>query len=299
MISVSQVVSRIRSAVDEYRQGFLEGIRNTTLDKLISKNSYLYSNRIVTARDFLSQAFDAFLSSSEETMFGTMVMEKIAIAVVGATKKSGTTGMDIDLPIGDYRLLISMKSGKSWGNAQSTGMQGVELKKAARTIGDISDSKVKRVMGIAYGKTRTSTKISHADLKFTGQTYWYVLSRNPNFYIELTDEIVRGAADFASSIVAEKAKVLQSLIPQFIQEYCDPGTENILWGKLVRKTCTNLNPNDCHARRIMASVAEAGKTVVMFEGLTSVRIVGTHDGFIEVQMPDGTHRKCLPWELEL
>ena len=61
----------------------------------------------------ISALVDAYISSSEETIFGDEFFEPIAIEASGGIK-STTHGLDIELDIeGNIRYAISVKSGTS------------------------------------------------------------------------------------------------------------------------------------------------------------------------------------------
>ena len=68
---------------------------------------------------FATSSLDAFLSSSEETMFGTLV-EQCAVVICRHGKggmKSTAEGIDIEYVENGARTIIQVKSGKHWGNS--------------------------------------------------------------------------------------------------------------------------------------------------------------------------------------
>jgi len=90
------------------------------LKKIIKKkNPYLFKAKNITvASDFIKTILDAFLSSSEEKLFGDF-LEELAIFISTKTcdgKKSSATGIDLEFDNKNIHYLVSIKSGPNWGN---------------------------------------------------------------------------------------------------------------------------------------------------------------------------------------
>ena len=120
---------------------------------------------------------DAFLSSSEETMFGN-VLERIALAICTPAKggrKSSTSNIDLEYDEGGQRTIIQIKSGPNWGNSSQRKKLEADFNTARRTIiqGD-STQVIRCVEGICYGSSRTKYLGSHWQL--IGNHFWHDIS---------------------------------------------------------------------------------------------------------------------------
>ncbi len=95
----------------------LEALR---LRRLINKNPYLFRAKYVTtASELIQGLLDAFLSSSEEKLFGDF-LEGLAIFVAEQTcqgHKSTAPGVDLEFFNQGIHYVVSVKSGTNWGNS--------------------------------------------------------------------------------------------------------------------------------------------------------------------------------------
>ena len=101
-----------------------------------SKNPYLYrAKSMQTSAEIIDSILQAFVSSSEETIFGNCFFEPIAIAASGGNK-SATRGVDIELYDADSntKYFVAVKSGTSIFNADSMKKQGENFAEAQRTL---------------------------------------------------------------------------------------------------------------------------------------------------------------------
>ena len=159
------------------------------------KNPYLYAARGINRVDELAEALvAAYISSSEETMFGN-VLEGMAIAVCTHAlggRKSGIENIDLEYDQGATRTLVQIKSGPNWGNASQKRALQERFASATRTLLQGSTSlEVRCVEGICYGASST---------RHTG-THWRIVGRN--FWKDISDW--EGTADAVMDLLADHA----------------------------------------------------------------------------------------------
>lgn len=87
------------------------------------------------------------------------------------------------------------------------------------------------VLGICYGKTRTSHVRGY--LKVVGQNFWYLISGNPDLYTDIIEPIGYHAKEHNDAFLARKSGITNKLTKAFIDEFCD-NSGAIEWVKLVR-----------------------------------------------------------------
>lgn len=90
---------------------------------------------------------------------------------------------------------------------------------------------VQPVLGICYGKTKTSYLRGY--LKVVGQNFWYLISEDKDLYTDIVEPIGYKAKEHNESFLREKGKVVNRFTKLFIDEFCDPSGA-IDWVKLVK-----------------------------------------------------------------
>ena len=239
-------LDRVRDFVNEnivdfhgHRIKSLEGLK---LDKLLTKNPYLFkAKNITTAGELISGLLDAFLSSSEEKLFGDF-LERLAVFTAEMTcggHKSAAPGVDLEFINNGVHYVISIKSGPSWGNSSQQDKLEQDLKNAVIRVKQSKRGvNVQPVLGICYGKTKTSYLRGY--MKVVGQNFWYLISENRDLYTDIIEPIGYRAKDHNETFMAEKSRVTNRFTKQFIDRFCDAdGT--IDWVKLVEFNSGNFD----------------------------------------------------------
>lgn len=230
----------VNEHVSVFHEGRLESLRNLEMKKMLQKNPYLFrAKNVLTAAEMVNGFLDAFLSSSEEERFGTF-LEGLAIFVAEHTTgghKSSATGVDLEFFNKGVHYIVSVKSGPNWGNSAQQDKQEEDLKKAVATVKQRNmNANVQSVLGICYGRTRTSFLRGY--MKVVGQNFWYFISEDKNLYTDIVDPIGYRAKEHNDAYLSKKAEVANLITRDFIEEYCDRSGA-IAWDKLVRATCGN------------------------------------------------------------
>lgn len=205
-------------------------------DVMKSKNPYLYrAKSMQTSADIIQSILQAFVSSSEETIFGNCFFEPIAIAACGGTK-SATKGVDIELHDTDTntKFFIAVKSGTSIFNADSMKKQGENFEEAQRTL-RTSGGRIgfAAIVGYAYG-TKTETGRGKAKIyeEVAGEEFWEALTGDRDFYKKIISYMDTLPEQYIDAYNASYNKAYNRLVRDFSIEFCNSdGTIN--WEKLV------------------------------------------------------------------
>ena len=116
------VVQAIASALETFYGTLIEKIDGLNIQKVMKrKNPYLYRAKAMqSATEIVDSVLTAFVSSSEETIFGNCFFEPIAIAASGGNKALAE-GIDIMIQNNETNTIsaIAVKSGPSVFNADS------------------------------------------------------------------------------------------------------------------------------------------------------------------------------------
>lgn len=229
-----EVCKFVNNNIVDFHQRRIYSLESLNLNKLLKKNPYLFkAKNISTANELITNLLDAFLSSSEEKLFGDF-LEELAVFIAGKTyngHKSTAPGVDLEFFKENIHYIVSIKSGSNWGNSSQQRKLREDLASAVMRIKQSSyASNVQSVLGICYGKTRTS--FLHGYVKVVGQNFWYLISGNKDLYKELIEPIGYRAKEHNESFVIEKNRVVNRFTKLFLEKYCDD-LGDINWDKLV------------------------------------------------------------------
>jgi hypothetical protein len=207
----------------------------------MKKNPYLFKAKNITvAGDLVTDILDAFLSSSEEKLFGDF-LEELAIFISHRTcggKKSSTTGIDLEFENQGTIYLVSVKSGPNWGNSSQQKKQEADFQNAVRVLKQSRHTvNVLPVLGICYGKVKTSHLRGY--LKVVGQNFWYLISDDENLYTDIIEPLGHRAKQHNTKFLKQKSKIINLFTLQFLADFCDQGFIN--WKKLVEFNSGNLD----------------------------------------------------------
>jgi hypothetical protein len=241
-LDLSEVCEFVNENIVDFHERRISSLENLNLYTLLRKNPYLFkAKNISTANEWITGLLDAFLSSSEEKLFGDF-LEELAIFIAGKTfngHKSSATGVDLEFFKKDVHYIVSIKSGTNWGNSSQHKKLEQDLANAVRRIQQSHHAlNVRAVLGICYGKTKTN--ILHGYLKFVGQNFWYLISDNKELYKDIIEPIGYRAKEHNEVFYREKNRVVNRFSKLFLDAYCFENGD-INWDKLVEFNSGNFD----------------------------------------------------------
>ncbi|HEY85288.1 MAG TPA: cytosolic protein [Chloroflexi bacterium] len=241
-LNLDEVREYVNENIVDFHRRRIKSLEELTLKKLIKKNPYLFkAKNITTAGQLIEGLLDAFLSSSEEKLFGDF-LEGLAIFIAGKTcsgHKSAATGVDLEFINNSVHYVVSVKSGPNWGNSSQQNKLQQDLQKAVTTLKQSRFGvNVQAVLGICYGKTRTGYLRGY--LKIVGQNFWYFISEDKDLYTDIIEPIGYRARQHNDAFNEEKSRVVNRFTRAFIEEFCDE-TGAIDWVRLVEWNSGNFD----------------------------------------------------------
>ena len=241
-LDIDEINSFVNTKIVLFHETRLNCLTGLKLKKLISKNPYLFkAKNINKASELIEGLLDAFLSSSEEKIFGDF-LEELAIFISEKTSggfKSATTGIDLEILREDIHYLISIKSGPNWGNNSQQSKLIQDFNKATGTIKQSKkEIQVQSILGICYGKTKTS--FIHGYWKLVGQNFWYFISGEENLYKEIIEPIGYRAKEHNDQFNFNKSNIINNFTKDFISSFCE-SDGSINWEKLIEFNSGNLD----------------------------------------------------------
>ena len=214
----------------------LKKLQGLSLKEVLErKNPYLFkAKHVTTASEFVESVLDAFLSSQEETRFGTF-LEGLAIFICSRTfggYKSSAKGVDLEFDRDSIHYIVSIKSGPNWGNAGQIEKLRNHFQQAKRILNtNRSKQNIVAVNGCLYGREASVDKGDY--LKYCGQRFWEFISKRKNLYTDLIEPLGARAKERKEEFQVELANVKNRLTKDFLDSFCvaDGG---INWMRVVQ-----------------------------------------------------------------
>ncbi|MFW6025563.1 MAG: PmeII family type II restriction endonuclease [Candidatus Woesearchaeota archaeon] len=243
-INLNEIKDFVNENIMMFHESRIKRLKNIKLyDVLKKKNPYLFKAKNIREADELIEGIlDAYLSSSEEKIFGDF-LEELAIYIAQKTcngRKSSASGMDLEFNRDNVHYIVSIKSGPNWGNSSQIRRLETDFK-SARSILRQSNRvlNVQSVLGICYGRVRTNYKYRGFIWKLVGQNFWYFISGNENLYKEVVEPLGHKASQFNQRFEEEKSQIINKFTEEFLGEFTSKGL--IDWEKIVEFNSGNID----------------------------------------------------------
>lgn len=240
-IFLKEVTEFVSKNIGEFHESRVNRIKDIKLkDILQKKNPYLFkAKNLLTAEKLVESILQAYLSSSEEEIFGEF-LENLAIFIAAKTlggRKAHGAGIDLEFKRNGIIYLVSIKSGVNWGNSSQYAALRDRFKKAVMVLKQSKSIKaVQPVLASCYGKRRTVDNGEY--LKICGQEFWYFISGNKNLYIDIIEPLGHQARQHNQHYEEERAALINKFTAEFSKEFCVDG--RIDWKRLVQFNSGNL-----------------------------------------------------------
>jgi hypothetical protein len=239
-LNLKDVSQYVENNIGGFHQKRLDKVNRIKLKEVLkSKNPYLFKAKdVTTANEIVEGILNAFLSSSEEGIFGNW-LERLAIYIndsVYQGRKAGIDGIDLDFDKDDQRYLVAIKSGPNWGN-DSQIKKMIDQFNTARKRLTTSGSKLSIVCvnGCCYGKSNEKTEYKSKGnfYKICGKRFWELISGEPELYTKLIEPLGYEAEIKNQEFKESYGKLTNRLTKEFLQDFCKESGD-IDWDKFVR-----------------------------------------------------------------
>jgi hypothetical protein len=255
-LNLNDVSKYVEANIGEFHQKRLAKVHSIKLKEVLkSKNPYLFkAKNVTTANEIIEGILNAFLSSSEEGIFGNW-LERLAIYIndsVYQGRKAGIDGIDLDFDKDDKRYLVAIKSGPKWGN-DSQIKKLIDQFNTARKRLSTSGSKLNIVCvnGCCYGRSneKSEYKSKGSYHKICGKRFWELISGEPELYTKLIEPLGHEAEAKNLEFKESYGNLVNRLTKEFLQDFCKESGE-IDWDKLVRFNSATPEPMQKSKRTI-------------------------------------------------
>ena len=226
---LEQIVS---DALDEFYKRRINKLSGLKLKQTLRrKNPYLF-RAIGTndAAEIVEQILTAYMSSSDEGIFGDAFFEPVAKAV---SKGRASTGEGVDITKEDGRCYkaIAVKSGPSVFNAQSRRRQNQDfqaLRSRLRKVQMHFDA----IVGYSYGRKISEANDTKIFRELSGQAFWEELTGDENFYLKILHAMREKPEKHRTQYMIEWDKAKNRFAKDFMDDFCHEDG-SIDWDKFL------------------------------------------------------------------
>ncbi len=230
----SEVISAVARALDDFYKSLIGKLEGLNIKAVMRrKNPYLFRAKAMNGASRIVEALlGAFVSSSEETIFGNVFFEPIATAAAQG-QKALAEGIDIMAERADIVYAIAVKSGTSVFNAASRKKQEQNFM-AAQKLAQQAKKRFVPIVGYGYGRKKNAERgLPKFYFELAGQDFWSELTGDDDFYLKLIRYMDSRPEEYIESFELAYQKAANRLIREFTIEFClEDGS--IDWEKLVR-----------------------------------------------------------------
>ena len=227
-LNLKNVTLYVERNIGEFHQRRLETVNSIKLKEVLkSKNPYLFkAKNVSSASEIVEGILNAFLSSSEEGIFGNW-LERLAIFINDSVyngRKAGIEGIDLDFDKEDQRYLVSIKSGPNWGNDSQIKKMCDQFDSARKRLATSgSKASIVCVNGCCYGKSREQSEYKSKGnyYKICGQRFWDLISGEPDLYIKIIEPLGHEAAERNNEFKISYGNLVNRLTKEFLEDFCD------------------------------------------------------------------------------
>ncbi len=175
----------IEKCLEDFYRSRLAGLKKLSLKKVLKKkNPYLYrALGMENASEIVEQIMAAFVTSSDETIFGNVFFEPIA-KIASAGRVSPTEGVDFTVEKTERFLAVAVKSGPNWGNADQHKRQSTNFDALRNRLYKLN-KQFDPLVGQAYGQHCSEPTENSRFRRVSGQAFWTEITGDQDFYLKI------------------------------------------------------------------------------------------------------------------
>lgn len=228
------VIEATAKALDNFYEALIKKLDALNIKTVMrKKNPYLFRAKSMNgAAQIVDAILSAFISSSEETIFGNVFFEPIATAASGG-QKALAEGIDIMVEKSDVIYAIAVKSGTSVFNASSKKRQEQNFA-SARKLAQQVQKRFEPIIGYSYGRRKMSGKgLAKIYNELAGQAFWKELTGDDEFYIKLIRYMDKLPERYVEEFDMSYQNAANRLVKDFTAQFCN-GDGSIDWEALIK-----------------------------------------------------------------
>lgn len=223
----------IKKCLNDFYERRFEKLEKLRLKQVLKrKNPYLFKALgTEQASEIVKKILEAYISSSDETIFGNIYFEQIALNLPNVTV-SDAKGVDLILNEPKTIHAYALKSGPHPFNSSAKQRQDTEFRELRSRLMKLQ-KQFDPVLAYAYGRKNKSSSSKYIYRESSGQEFWKELTGDDDFYLKLIrlmrDEPLKRIEKYKSNWDA----VINKFAKEFTEDFCFENG-HINWEKLVK-----------------------------------------------------------------
>ena len=229
----NKLESLIKKCLNDFYERRFEKLEKLRLRQVLKrKNPYLFKALgTEQASEIVKRILEAYISSSDETIFGNIYFEQIALNLPNITVSDGK---GVDLILNEEKVIhaYALKSGPNPFNSSAKERQNTEFLELKGRLMKLQ-KQFDPVLAYAYGRKNKLSSGKYVYRESSGQEFWKELTGDGDFYLKLIrlmkDEPLRRIEKYKSNWDA----VINKFAKEFTEDFCfEDG--HINWEKLAQ-----------------------------------------------------------------
>lgn len=232
--SEDDIIRAIAQSLEDFYDRLIKKVDELTIESVLkSKNPYLFrAKAIADAAELVDAILSATVSSSEETIFGNVFFEPLAVAASGGYK---SIAKGIDVEVNTYEVIhgIAVKSGTKVFNADSKERQEQNFI-AASKLAQQARKSFDPIVGYGYGRLRKKgTGRTWFFRELAGKEFWEEITGDPEFYLKIVHYMGTMPERYVEKFKIAYANAANRMVRDFSTKFCRENG-SIDWDAVVR-----------------------------------------------------------------
>jgi len=181
--------------------------------------------------DVIDRVLTDYIGASDETIFGNVFFEPIALVASGG-KVSDGAGVDFVIESKKRFVAVALKSGPNIFNASQKKRQAQEFLEVRNRLYKIQ-KQFDPILGHAYGQLNSEPTKDRVYRDRSGQLFWSEITGDPDFYLKLIRLMKDAPTKHREQYLALWAKTNNKLTKEFVSDFCFVDG-SIDWEKLAK-----------------------------------------------------------------
>jgi hypothetical protein len=230
-LNTKKLQQLITSKLNDFHRRRLAKLDGLKLKEVLRrKNPYLFKAvGTQSAPEIIESLLAAYMSSSDETIFGDVVFEPIALALcAGVTSPS--EGVDLAIESDVKYLAVSVKSGPNPFNSSQRKKQILSLRSRVQKLHKEYDA----LLGYCYGQKSVPANKTKVYRESAGQEFWSEITGDKDFYLKLIKEMREDVIAIHRREYGDSwDRAVNRYVREFTNDFCK-ANGSIDWVKLTK-----------------------------------------------------------------
>lgn len=223
----------IKKCLNDFHERRIEKLKKLRLKQVLRrKNPYLFKALgTEQASEIVKKILEAYISSSDETIFGNVYFEQIANNLPNITVSSGK---GIDLIIEENKVVhaYALKSGPNPFNSSAKERQNTEFLELKSRLMKLQ-KQFDPVLAYAYGRRNTPSSGKFIYRQSSGQAFWKEITGNDDFYLKLIELMRNEPLKKMEKYKSDWDATINKFTKEFTEDFC-LADGHINWEKLTQ-----------------------------------------------------------------